>query len=237
MVFLHVVPVAARRRMVEPVDVLLPSFPACGGKMVLALPGVGEHVRVLDRRDQVLAQITQIAFGDLRAASELDLRDRRALVELVVADLFEVLRAQVVMKELVPVVVLVVANVRIEEVEVGEERGDREHDRDPALRLHGDALAQLGGAQLVHEQQGGRHRQKDARALHVTLPVGFLEERILPKKVLARGKRHDVAKRRIQRGKQGHHDQRSTLERGSLSGGLAGNGARPQAAHSVGATF
>jgi len=127
--------------MVKPVDVLLPIFPARGAELVFALLGMIEDVCVLHRLDEVDMQISKISLGNLCAAPEFDFSYGRALVELGVADLFEILGAEVVVIKLVPVVVLAIADVRIEEVEVGEERDDGQRDCDPTFRPLRDAFA------------------------------------------------------------------------------------------------
>ena len=185
--------------------------------MVLALPRIGEDVRVLDLLDQVDAQIADLTTGHARAASELDLGDRSTLVELVVTNLFEVLRAEVIVEELVAVVVLAIPDVRIEEVEVGEERRDRQHDRDPAFRAPRDAFAQFCRTHLVHQEQRGRHRQDDAHALHEVLPVRLLEDNVLPEEVLIGSERREVGDR-VQHGKQSHR-ARVYTRAGGLSAG------------------
>src|SRR5262249_13826990 len=112
-VLLHAFPVAARCRVIEPVDIFLERLPAVGREVVLALAGIAEDVRGVDGLDEVDAQIAKLALVDGGGATELRLGDHRALVEPEIAELLRVLRPEVVMIKLVPVVVLVVPDVRV----------------------------------------------------------------------------------------------------------------------------
>ena len=176
----HVLPVGPPGRRPEPVDVLLEGLPLRGGEVLLALGRVGHHEGVRHRLDQVHAQIADLALADLGAATELDLGDGRALVEARVAQLLRVLRSQVVVEELVAVVVLGVARVRVEEVEVGTERQHREQDRDALASAQRDGLPDAPSAHFVDQQQRAAERQPDAQAVHQPRPGLVGEERAVP---------------------------------------------------------
>jgi hypothetical protein len=119
----HPVPVVSARDALEPGDVRLERSPARRRKVPCTASGVAEHERLGHRHDQVLcAEVADILPLQPLSAPGLDLGDGRARVESIIADLGEVLRTEVVVIELVAVVIVGVARVRIEEVEVDQER-------------------------------------------------------------------------------------------------------------------
>jgi hypothetical protein len=87
---------------------------------------------------------------------------RRALVEVVVAELGEVLRAEVVMILVVPVVVL--GPGELEEVVVGEDRGHGHHDPHELLPALGDGAADAGAVLLVEDARC--RAERDTGLLH-----------------------------------------------------------------------
>ena len=147
-VLLHVLPVAAARHALEPRDVFLERGPLFRREALLALRRILEDVRLRHRADQVHGEIADLTLRDLRAASVLDLGDHRALVEVRVAERVRVLRPEVVVIKFVPVVVVDVANVRIEEVEVREEADDGERDPDAPKRAFGKTLSEAARARF-----------------------------------------------------------------------------------------
>jgi hypothetical protein len=80
---------------------------------------------------------------------------------VIVADLVEILRAEVVVIQLVPMVVVGVARVGIEEVEIEQEAQHRDGDADASRGALGHGVAEFFGALLEHQQPARYQRHAD----------------------------------------------------------------------------
>jgi hypothetical protein len=91
MVLLHVFPIAAPRRLVEPVDVLPEGLPPRRSEVLLALVRVLHDVGVGHFPDEIDTEISKLALRDVGSSPIVDLSHERALIEPRVAHLLEVL--------------------------------------------------------------------------------------------------------------------------------------------------
>lgn len=127
MIGLHVVPVVERRSAAKKDDVGRERSPPLEPEPIAA------SLRMIERRfrghDQVDAEVHHLAREDFVSLTGVGLRDGDALVDALVAELLGVLRAEVIVKELVAVIEA--RRSEVSEPEVGADRHDRERERGP----------------------------------------------------------------------------------------------------------
>jgi hypothetical protein len=187
MVLLHLVPVAAERHAPEERDVVLERVPPRGRERDptfrriarLAELGVREPLGGVD--DQIDPQIAQLASphrltrlvaGPRRAIGQFRLGDGGTNVDSLVANLGEVLGAEVIVKELVPVVEIAVADV--EKVKIRANREHRQPAPDELLppQRHRAPLGLACRFEPQREQGGDAEEDLDAREVVIIAGTG-----------------------------------------------------------------